>query len=273
LATAREAAEAAADVHGRYVGRVGIDGAIEKGRSDFVSEVDLESQRAALAVIRARYPGHLIMAEEEDAPAPAPDEDRPLWVVDPLDGTTNFLHGHPAYAASIAVAIEGRVVAGAVTAQATGLRWWACEGGGAWLDGPTTSGPKRLSVSSTGKLRASLIGTGFPFKRLDALPRYLDQFGRVLRETAGIRRCGAAALDLCYLASGSLDAFWELFLNPWDFAAGLVILSEAGGLAERMDGSLVDLAPGSVVAANSRALLVALRETIDPTVDGALGER
>jgi myo-inositol-1(or 4)-monophosphatase len=234
-----------------------------------VSEVDLASQRAALEVIQERHPDHAILAEEEGVPRFDLEAGSPLWIVDPLDGTTNFLHGHPAYAASVAVAVGGRVVAGAVAAQASGRCWWASAGNGAWLGGLDGEEPRRLSVSATREVRSSLIGTGFPFKRLDALPRYLAQFDRVLRGTAGIRRCGAAALDLCYVASGSLDAFWEIFLNPWDFAAGLVILAEAGGVATRMNGSPLDLEPGSVMAANSDSLLAALRQMVDGASGGS----
>lgn len=256
IQTALDAAESAARIHREYAGRVGMEGAQEKGYSDFVSLVDLESQRAALQVIRDRHPNHRILAEEEDGDrsddAPTSMDGGPLWIVDPLDGTTNYLHGHPFYAASVGVVVDGDFSVGVVTQASTGERWWASRGEGAW------KGETRIRVSETGELDRALIGTGFPFKVLDLLPRYLQEFDRVLRSTSGIRRTGAAALDLCYLAEGRLDGFWEAYLSPWDVAAGIAILQEAGGIATRPDGSSVDLAPGPVLAANSRALHGAL---------------
>jgi myo-inositol-1(or 4)-monophosphatase len=266
LETARLAADAAAAVHLRWAHRVTPGEAVDKGRSDFVTRVDREAQDAALSVIRRRHPAHRILAEEEVEEdggggvtrwSGEGDEGQPLWIVDPLDGTTNFLHGHPMYAASVGVAVDGRPVAGAVTAPATGERWWAAQGQGAWRDG------RPIRVSGTGELRLALVGTGFPFKRPDRIPHYLGQFGRVLRHTSGIRRGGAAALDLCYLAQGTLDAFWEEHLSPWDVAGGLAILAEAGGIWMRQDGSALALHEGgTVLAANGPELLAALRDVL-----------
>ena len=256
IQTALDAADSAARIHKEYAGRVGIEGAREKGYSDYVSLVDLESQRAALQVIRDRHPDHRILAEEEDGEpsddAPTSMDGPPLWIVDPLDGTTNYLHGHPFYAVSVAVVVDGDFSVGVVAQASTGERWWAGRGEGAW------KGERRIRVSETGGLDRALIGTGFPFKVLDLLPRYLQDFDRVLRSTSGIRRTGAAALDLCYQAEGRLDGFWEAYLSPWDVAAGITILREAGGIATRPDGSSVDLAPGPVLATNSRAIHGAL---------------
>jgi len=256
IQTALAAADSAARIHSEHAGRVGVEGAREKGYSDFVSLVDLESQRAALQVIRDRHPGHRILAEEEDGEgtdnAPTSMEGPPLWIVDPLDGTTNYLHGHPFYAASVGVVVDGDFSVGVVAQASTGERWWAGRGEGAW------KGESRIRVSETGGLARALIGTGFPFKVLDLLPQYLQDFDRVLRSTSGIRRTGAAALDLCYLAEGRLDGFWEASLAPWDVAAGIAILQEAGGIATRPDGSSVDLSTGPVLAANSRVLHGAL---------------
>jgi myo-inositol-1(or 4)-monophosphatase len=256
IQTALDAAEAATAIHLQYTSRVDVEGAQEKGYSDFVSFVDLEAQRAALQVIRERHPDHRILAEEEDGEraddAPTSMEGPPLWIVDPLDGTTNYLHGHPFYAVSVGVVVDGDFSVGVVGQASTGERWWACRGEGAW------KGESRMRVSEARKLERSLIGTGFPFKVLDLLPGYLQDFDRVLRSTSGIRRTGAAALDLCYLAEGRLDGFWEAYLSPWDVAAGIAILREAGGVATRPDGSPIDLAPGPVLAANSQALHGAL---------------
>lgn len=252
VSTALAAADAAADVHRRDQGRIVVEGATEKGRADWVSKTDLDAQEAALAVIRARHPDHLVLAEEDDdsvAERVAAWDGSPMWVVDPLDGTANFLHGHPQHAASVAVAIDGRPVAGAVVAAATGERWWAARGEGAFRGGLP------IHVSPPRALRDALVGTGFPFKMLDRLPEYLGQMDRVLRSSAGIRRAGAAALDLCYLAQGSLDAFWELFLHPWDFAAGWLMVEEAGGVMAREDGAPLELLDCGVLGAADARLM------------------
>lgn len=250
------AAESATGVHRTWAGRVGAADARDKSTSDFVSKVDMEAQEACVGRIRADFPDHPVLAEEEDGrPPPELDgpRDTPIWVVDPLDGTTNFLHGHPAWAASVGVVLEGRLVAGAVVSAATSDRWWAGEGEGAFRNG------ERIRVSQLQRLDRALVGTGFPFKRSDLLDPYLEQFRRVLPATSGIRRCGSAALDLCFLAQGLLDAFWELHLAPWDVAAGLCILEEAGGVWSRVDGDESDpLQAGSVLAANSPGMLQAL---------------
>lgn len=290
VATALEAAEAAARIHLRHFGRFRVEDAREKGRSDFVSMVDLEAQEAALAVIRSRYPGHRILAEEETggggeaggggpgalepgdgggdtAARRWPEDGSHLWIVDPLDGTTNYLHRHPMFAASVAVgrlAPEeegaggvGVLEAGAVVAPRTGERWWARRGGGAWKNG------QPIRVSGVRSLRSALVGTGFPFKEPHLLPRYAEQFQRVLPASGGVRRGGSAALDLCYLAEGILDAFWEEdYLAPWDVAAGLVLVREAGGVASRLDGDGFDLEDGSALAAGSAELLRELGEVV-----------
>jgi myo-inositol-1(or 4)-monophosphatase len=293
LATALSAAEAAADVHLKHFGTVGVDEAREKAQSDFVSEVDLEAQERAIGVIRDRYPDHRILAEEDAGAEPAPPEARvwpqdgtPVWIIDPLDGTTNYLHGHPHFAASVAVgrlagsnrrseslgygvsqdrgASSGGILeAGAVVAPRTGERWWARRGAGAWKNGDA------IRVSGLRSLRSALVGTGFPFKEPTLVPKYLAELRRVLPASGGVRRCGSAALDLCYLAEGILDAFWEEdYLSPWDVAAGLVILEEAGGVATRLNGGGIDLENGSILAANSPELLRELGELVRRPEEG-----
>ncbi len=265
LYTALSAAEAAAEIHLRHFGAVGLEGAREKGPSDYVSQVDMEAQKAAVKVILSRHPDHRILAEEdmdgEESTDPRQADSRmwppngsPLWIIDPLDGTANYLHGHPFFCASVAVGRQkptgeaggaGILEAGAVVAPRTGERWWARRGDGAWKNG------RPISVSGAVSLRQALVGTGFPFKKPDLVPRYVQQLGRVLRASGGVRRTGSAAMDLCYLAEGILDAFWEEeYLSPWDVAAGLVILREAGGVAARLDGRDIDLADGSILGAS-----------------------
>jgi len=257
--TALASAEAAVAVHRRDHRRVDLEASSEKGRADYVSRTDFDAQSAALGVIRARHPAHDLLAEEDAGNLQErlrAWDGSPLWVVDPLDGTSNFLHGHPQYAASVAVWVDGKPRAGAVVCGSSGERWWAAEGEGAFKGGRPTS------VSRPRKLRNALVGTGFPFKLLDELPTYLGQLDRVLRSSSGIRRAGSASMDLCYLAQGSLDAFWELVLSPWDFAAGLLIVQESGGVVTRLDGREVDLLDGPVMGASSAALLEELRETL-----------
>jgi len=266
-ATALEAASAAAEVHLRHLGRVGIVNATDKGTYDFVSAVDLEAQEVALATIRRAFPGHRILAEEEgsgdDAPADSPAPSPPLWIVDPLDGTTNFLHGHPAFAASVGVVVAGRPVAGAVVAPASAERYWSWEGGGAWMDTGDGADPRRIGVSQVRELRQALAGTGFPFKRPDEIPGYLVELGRMLRRSSGVRRDGAAALDLCRLARGTFDVFWEGTLAPWDVAGGLAILAEAGGTWSAPEGHPYDVAAGGPLrAANGNGLLEALHRAL-----------
>lgn len=256
LRTALDAADAAARVQRRDAARVAAGGAanavVEKARADYVSQTDLDAQDAALAVIRERHPDHEVLAEEsvESVEARLARWDgRPLWIVDPLDGTTNFLHGHPFHCASVAVAVEGRPVAGAVVSGSSGERWWASDGEGAFKGG------RPIRVSDRRRFQDALVGTGFPFKKLDLLPTYLGQLDRVLRASAGVRRAGSAALDFCFLAQGSLDAFWEESLMPWDFAAGIVLVREAGGVLAGPDGQELGLAPGPVRGANSKGML------------------
>ena len=259
LRTAREAAEAAARIHRRDAGKVVLSGATIKARADYVSQTDLDAQEAALAIIEANHPDHVILAEESDEPVEdqlARWDGRPMWIVDPLDGTANFLHEHPQYCSSVAVAVEGRPVAGAVVSGSSGERWWASEGAGTFKSG------KRIRVSTERPLSEALVGTGFPFKLLDVMPTYLGQLDRVLRSASGVRRAGSAALDLCYLAQGSLDAFWEEILMPWDFAAGMVLVREAGGVLSRPDGTALEIEPGAVRGANSPDLLEELRRVL-----------
>jgi myo-inositol-1(or 4)-monophosphatase len=246
LTTALEAAAEASEVHLTHLGRVRPERISEKGISDFVSHVDHEAEARIVARIRASFPGHRILAEEgggADAGGPASSPDSGwLWVIDPLDGTTNYLHGYPAFSVSIAALRDGVPQAGVVVAPATGETWTAVHGQGAFRNG------EPIRVSGLDRLRVALIGTGFPFKALDLLPAYLRQFDRVLRNTAGIRRAGSAALDLCHVASGYFDGFWELVLAPGDVAAGILMIREAGGIVSRLDGGDVGMESGSLLA-------------------------
>lgn len=247
---ALEAARRATAVHRRHLGRLTVGDWAEKGTADYVTAVDREAEARLVEHILEECPGHDVMAEEStelgdpESIRSRFDRSEHLWVVDPLDGTTNYLHQYPAYAASVAVAERGEVVAGAVVDGATGTAWWAVLGEGAWRDG------KRVRVSELDRLDRALIGTGFPFKVVDLLPAYLGQVDRVLRRTSGIRRAGAAAIDLCHVADGRFDGFWELWLAPWDIAAGTLMIREAGGIVTSLDGSEDVRAGGAIVAGN-----------------------
>lgn len=257
LITAREAADAAAAVHTEWVGRVRVADASWKRFADLVSEADLVAQEAALSLIRRHHPDHVILAEEgEAADTRLPDDATPVWIVDPLDGTANFLHGHPMHAASVAVALSGVRMAGAVTASALGHRWWARRGGGAFRDG------QPIGVSGITTLEGALVGTGFPFKEPEHHAVYGRQLARVLSSGAQVRRGGAAAIDLCFVADGRFECFWEAALQPWDYAAGALIVEEAGGVCARVGGGPLGLTPGSVIAGNSAEMLERLEAEV-----------
>lgn len=200
----------------------------KKGHNDFVSEADRAAERTIIETVRKHYPEHAFLAEESGTSG---DSDT-VWIIDPLDGTTNYLHGFPVFAVSIGVQVHGRVEHGVVYDPMRQELFTASRGAGAQLDG------KRIRVSGRTQLEHALIGTGFPFRNLDTDMRaYLDMLGKVVKHTAGVRRPGAAALDLCYVAAGRLDAFWETGLAAWDLAAGSLIIREAGGIVSGLDGS------------------------------------
>lgn len=258
LQTAVTAARAAADVHRAHLGRVPREDWAEKGIADYVTFVDREAEARILECIRDRFPDHAILAEESAATPPDGETPDWLWIVDPLDGTTNYLHRYPMYSVSVAVAHRGELVAGVVLSSASGEEWTAVRGGGARKDG------RPIRVSALDRLTGALVGTGFPFKAPDRIPTYMRQFEAVLRTASDLRRGGSAALDLCHLASGYLDAFWELVLAPWDVAAGSLMVREAGGLVTDLGGDPGILRGGPILAGNP-ALHAALRALLRST--------
>ena len=272
LAAAREAAE----VHRAYLGRVRVEDWSEKGIADFVTHVDREAEAGIVAHIRTRFPDHGVVAEEAEAErdsgsgVPLSELGRRewTWLIDPLDGTTNYLHRYPMYAVSIGVACGSELQAGVVINSVTGEEWVAVRGGGARLNGAP------VHVSEIDLLSRALIGTGFPFRALDMLPLYTPQFESVVRNCSGVRRAGSAALDLCHVASGYFDGFWELSLAPWDVAAGTLIVREAGGIVTRLDGDAHVLGHGSIVAGNPAvhaALAALLNGRAHPSASGPDG--
>jgi myo-inositol-1(or 4)-monophosphatase len=215
----------------------------EKGRHDFVTVVDRTAEEMIAETLLSAVPDSQMIGEELTPDATPQAE--VAWVVDPLDGTTNYLHGYPQYAVSIACVVRGELCVGVILDVPRDIVYKAASGHGAWM------GSQQLAVSQVATPGEALIGTGFPFKRLDGLDRYLGQFTRVMEATAGIRRAGSAALDLADVAAGRLDAFWELWLSPWDVAAGVVLIREAGGVVTRPDGSANVLGAGPIVAGNA----------------------
>ena len=252
LAVATEAVLRAGRIQKERYGR-GV--AVEhKGEIDLVTEVDRACELAILETIRSRYPDHDIVTEETDL---ARTGSRHVWFVDPLDGTTNFAHAYPMFCASVALAVDGEIVAGAVFDPVRDELFSAERGSGAHLNG------RRLKVTTARELIESLLITGFPYDLHQKLDERLRRFNRVMGLARAVRRDGSAALDLCYVAAGRADGFWEEILKPWDMHAGRLIVEEAGGRATRLDGTPLGLGPDGVVATNGRiqdALVGALRE-------------
>jgi len=212
-----------------------------KSTNDFVTEVDHAAEAAVIDVLLGAYPGHGILAEESGSTRGAKDSDY-LWIIDPLDGTTNFIHGLPTYAVSIGLAFRGQMQQAVVYDPARNDLFYATKGRGAFLN------DKRLRVSKRTRMADALIGTGFPFRKGDDLDHYLQVLALVMKSCAGVRRPGAAALDLCYVAAGWYDGFFETGLSPWDVAAGSLIVTEAGGLVGNFTGEADFLHRREVVA-------------------------
>jgi len=209
-----------------------------KGHNDYVSDADRAAEKAVIDCILKHYPDHAIHAEESGIQG----ESDTVWIIDPLDGTTNYLHGFPVFAVSVGVQVNGRMEHGVVYDPLRQELFTASRGQGAMLEG------RRIRVSKHTQLDQALIGTGFPFRQADKeIEPYLNMLGKVVRNTAGVRRPGAAALDLCYVAAGRLDAFWETGLAPWDLAAGSLIIRESGGLVSGLDGSENFLETGHIL--------------------------
>lgn len=212
-----------------------------KAPNDFVTEVDKAAEAAIVEVLREAYPGHGILAEESGQSAGAGQSEF-QWIIDPLDGTTNFIHGLPQYAISIALARRGVVEQAVVFDPNRNELFTATKGSGAFLN------DRRIRVSKRTKLQDALVGTGFPYRMFDHVDTYLAVFKELTEKTAGLRRPGSAALDLCYVGCGRYDGFWEFGLAPWDMAAGALVISEAGGLVSDLNGDPNYLQTGNIVA-------------------------
>lgn len=242
LATAIDAALAAGRIQRRYFRRP-LD-VVKKGPIDLVTAADLEVEETFRALIAARFPSHVVLGEEAaDRTAPAASGHR--WIIDPVDGTTNFVHGLALFSVSIALEIDGRVDLGVVYDPIGAELFTAERGEGARLNG------QRLRVSTRNAMIDALVCTGFPYNREGGRRQQVEIFTAFLENARAVRRLGSAAIDLCYVAAGRFDAFWEEQLHPWDIAAGALIVAEAGGHVTDYDGAPCTLTRGQIVASNS----------------------
>jgi myo-inositol-1(or 4)-monophosphatase len=243
LDTALAVATAAGDLLSS--GANAIHSADYKGSTtDLVTDFDRRAEELIVSGLRARFPDHRILAEEGGERSPGSRRDAPCWIVDPLDGTTNFAHGLPNFCVSIACAIDDKVRVGVLLAPVLGWRFVAVRGGGATLNG------RPIAVSKTASIDVAMLSTGFPYDRRTAVENNLAQFVALKRRAQAIRRFGSAALDLGLVAAGRLDAYWEMKLKPWDMAAGLLICEEAGGKVTDWKGAPAELDRGEVLASN-----------------------
>ena len=228
-----------------------------KGPNDFVSEVDQAAEQAIIAVLSQAYPDHAILAEESGASSNLHDENENTWIIDPLDGTTNFIHGFPQYAVSIALRQRGQITQAVVYDPNRNELFTASKGAGAFLN------DKRIRVAKRDKLADALVGTGFPYSDLSGLDEYLKMFKAMTEKTAGLRRPGSAALDLAYVACGRLDGFFEKNLKPWDMAGGTLLVSEAGGIVADFSGEPDPLNTGNVIAGSPK-IFVQMLNVLSP---------
>jgi myo-inositol-1(or 4)-monophosphatase len=243
---------------GSIINRAALDGAgalnvRSKRAKDFVTQVDQAAEQAIIEIVRKAYPEHGFLAEESGASG---EHAEFVWIIDPLDGTTNFIHGFPQYCVSIGIRQRGALAHAVIYDPVRNELFTASKGRGAFLN------DRRIRVSTLTKFGDALVGTGFPFKELERLDLYTRQLQTMMKTCAGVRRAGAAALDLAYVACGRLDGFWELGLSPWDMAAGALLIQEAGGLVGDLKGDQGFMESGDIAAATPKvftALLEALR--------------
>jgi len=260
--TAVRAARRAGDIIVRGLTR--YEGGIEaasKGLNDYVTEIDRNAEAEIIEILRKAYPHHAFLGEESGAQGNSDT----TWIIDPLDGTTNFIHGFPTFAVSIACQVENRIEHAVVYDPMRQELFTASRGAGAYLEN------RRLRVSQRRTLDGALIGTGFPYREnLHYLDAYMSMMKVVMQGAAGLRRPGAAALDLAYVAAGRLDGFWEIGLKPWDTAAGTLLIREAGGLVGTLDGG--EYRQGGNIVTGGPKVFAALLGAIAPFVPDALKE-
>jgi myo-inositol-1(or 4)-monophosphatase len=230
-----------------------------KGRNDFVTDVDRLAEQEIINIIQKSYPDHAILAEESGEKG----DNETVWIIDPLDGTANFLHGYPHYCVSIGIMVRGRIEHGVIYDPLRDELFTASRGAGAQLN------DRRLRVTKQKTLAGSLIATGFPFKYHEHFPAYLATFNAVFPEVSDLRRGGSAALDLAYVAAGRVDGYWELGLQKWDLAAGVLLIEEAGGVVSDFTGGDDYIENGNLVAGNV-SIQQQLLKQITPHLSDAL---
>lgn len=245
LTIAVKAARRAGSIINRASQNLDLLNVSRKSHSDFVSEVDGAAEEAIIKVLLDAYPDHAILAEESGARGDH-NKSEYQWIIDPLDGTTNFLHGFPKYGVSIALMHRGVLNQAVVYDPTSNDLFVASRGRGAYLN------DHRIRVSKRARLADSLIGTGFPFREFSHVDAYLAIFKDLIPRTVGLRRPGSASLDLAYVAAGRYDGFWEIGLAPWDIAAGCLLITEAGGLVGDLEGNDTQLESGNIVAGNPK---------------------
>jgi myo-inositol-1(or 4)-monophosphatase len=255
LTIAVRAARNAGDIIRRASENVGQLTVNQKTKNDFTSEVDWKAEQEIIKVIRSAFPEHGFLAEESGEQA----GNDYVWIIDPLDGTTNFLHGFPHYAVSIALRNKGKLEVGVIYDPVRDELFTAERGGGAMLNN------RKIRVSKQTSLKGALIGTGFPFKCQQHLDAYLSMFKALTTDSAGIRRAGSAALDLAYVAAGRMDGFWEIGLKQWDMAAGILLIQEAGGAVTDFSFRDQFIQSGNVIAASPKMHQV-MYQLIEPFV-------
>ncbi|HLF96175.1 MAG TPA: inositol monophosphatase family protein [Methylococcaceae bacterium] len=263
ITIAVRAARAAGEIISRSMGRIDALTIGEKTRNDFVSEVDRLAEQEIIHILSKAYPHHAFLGEEGGLQGQRRGRDEFVWIIDPLDGTTNFLHGFPQFAVSIALKHRDKLERAVIYDPLKQELFTAVRGAGATLDN------RRIRVTQRKSLKGALLGTGFPFKDQSYLDAYLGMFRDLVRDTAGIRRAGAAALDLAYVAAGRLDGFWELGLHPWDMAAGVLLIQEAGGMVSDIEGGEHYMETGHIIAGGAK-LHQAMAELIRPHVAESL---
>jgi len=240
---AKKAALAAGKILKEHYGKLSPSSIRQKAVNDFISYVDEQSEEKIISIIKKAYPGHSFLAEESGLQK---SDENYQWIIDPLDGTTNYIHQIPVFAVSIALKMKGELLLGVIYNPVSDEMFWAEKGQGAYLN------DKSIRVTDKGDMSQCLIATGFPFKAKHLLPLYLDAFAAIFYTSRGMRRLGAAAIDLAYVAAGRFDGFWEIGLSPWDVAAGAVIVREAGGQVSDFWNKPYFLHNNYIVASNGR---------------------
>ncbi len=250
LNIAIRAARSAGDTIVREMDRVSDISIDIKGKNDFVTEVDRQAEHIIIETIKKAYPDHAFLAEESGKSG----DSEYIWIIDPLDGTTNFLHGIPHFAVSIALQYKGRLDQAVIYDPVKQELFTASQGKGAQLNN------KKIRVSPQKTLDGALLATGFPFGDNPKVDEFINSFKSLYSSIAGIRRAGVASLDLAYVACGRFDGFWEYSLKPWDIAAGVLIIQEAGGISSEISGGVDFMESGNIVSANPKLIKAILQK-------------